>query len=97
MRPTKFSLILIKGANMIRLAQTGRNNLAPRLVPAGVLMALAVAARLHHSNMIAEPAVFPTSSRHFLGGPTRWGLGRGEVCAAICAGVQGIISNSLLR
>src|SRR5436853_3182036 len=97
MRPMRFSLILIKGANMIPLAQTGRSNLAPRLVPAGDLMVLAVVARLHRSIMITEPAVFPISSRRFLGALTRWELERGEVCAAISAGVQGIILNSLLR
>ena len=97
MKPTRFSLILIKGANMTPWVQTGKNNLEPRLVLEGALMALVVAAHHHHSILIAVAAVFPTSSRHFLDVLTRRERERGGVCAMIYEGERGIILNSLLR
>src|SRR5436190_1237024 len=100
MKPTRFSLILINGANMTLWVQTGKNNLELRLVLEGALMALVVAAHHHHSILIVAAAVFPTSSRHFLDVLTQvltqWERERGGVCAMICEGARGIILNSLL-
>src|SRR5260370_14500219 len=99
MKLTRVSLILIKGANMTPWVQTGKNNLEPRLVLEGALMALVVAAHHHHSILIAVAAVFPTSSRHFLDVLTRRERERGGVwvCAMIYESARGIILNSLLR
>src|SRR6266480_4312509 len=97
MKPTRFSLILIKGGNMTPWVQTGKNNLEPRLVLEGALMALVVAVHHHHSILIAAAAVFPTSSRHFLAVLTQREGERARVCAMTYEGARGIILTSLWR